>query len=71
LSFHLLSKKINSKSLIIIILPVVVYGCGNWSLASSEEYKPRVFHNKVLRKISGAKREEATGEWSKLHNKEL
>ncbi|KAJ4435618.1 hypothetical protein ANN_18234 [Periplaneta americana] len=31
----------------------------------------RVFENKVLRKIYGAKRDEVTGEWRKLHNAEL
>ncbi|KAJ4440018.1 hypothetical protein ANN_08149 [Periplaneta americana] len=31
----------------------------------------RVFENKVLRKIFGAKRDEVTGEWRKLHNAEL
>jgi hypothetical protein len=29
------------------------------------------FENKVLRKILGPKREEVTGEWRRLHNKEL
>jgi hypothetical protein len=31
----------------------------------------RVFENRVLRRIFGSKREEVTGEWRKLHNKEL
>ncbi|KAJ4428377.1 hypothetical protein ANN_24396 [Periplaneta americana] len=31
----------------------------------------RVFENKVLRKIFGAKRDEVKGEWRKLHNTEL
>ncbi|KAJ4439031.1 hypothetical protein ANN_14987 [Periplaneta americana] len=31
----------------------------------------KVFENKVLRKIFGAKRDEVTGEWRKLHNAEL
>ncbi|KAJ4452252.1 hypothetical protein ANN_03770 [Periplaneta americana] len=31
----------------------------------------RVFENKVLRKIFGAKRDKVTGEWRKLHNTEL
>ncbi|KAJ4427846.1 hypothetical protein ANN_25625 [Periplaneta americana] len=31
----------------------------------------RVFQNKVLRKMFGAKRDEVTGEWRKLHNTEL
>ena len=30
-----------------------------------------MFENKVLRKIFGAKRDEITGEWRKLHNSEL
>ena len=31
----------------------------------------RVFENRVLRRISGLKRDEVTGEWRKLHNEEL
>ncbi|KAJ4434977.1 hypothetical protein ANN_23549 [Periplaneta americana] len=31
----------------------------------------KVFDNKVLRKIFGAKRDEVTGEWRKFHNAEL
>jgi hypothetical protein len=30
-----------------------------------------VFENRVLRRISGPKRDEVTGEWRKLHNAEL
>ena len=30
-----------------------------------------MFDNKVLRKVFGAKRDEITGEWRKLHNAEL
>ena len=30
-----------------------------------------VFENRVLRRISGPKRDEGTGEWRKLHNEEL
>jgi hypothetical protein len=30
-----------------------------------------VFDNKVLRRIFGPKRDEVTGEWRTLHNKEL
>ncbi|KAJ4430000.1 hypothetical protein ANN_22204 [Periplaneta americana] len=33
--------------------------------------KTKVFENKALRKIFGAKRDEVTGEWRKLHNTEL
>jgi len=31
----------------------------------------RVFGNRVLRRISGPKRDELTGEWRKLHNEEF
>jgi len=31
----------------------------------------RVFENRVLRRIFGHRREEVTGKWRKLHNKEL
>jgi hypothetical protein len=31
----------------------------------------RVFENRVLRGVFGAKRDEVTGEWKKLHNVEL
>jgi hypothetical protein len=53
------------------ILPVVLYGCGTWSLTLREERRLRVFENRVLRRIFGPKRDEVTGEWRKLHNEEL
>jgi hypothetical protein len=52
-------------------LPVVLYGCETWSLALREECRLRVFEKRVLRRIFGPKREEVTGEWKRLHNKEL
>jgi hypothetical protein len=54
-----------------IILPVVLYGCETWSLTLREEHRLRVFENRVLRRIFGPKRDEVTGEWRRLHNKEL
>jgi hypothetical protein len=36
-----------------------------------EESRLRAFENKVLRRIFGPKRGEVTGEWKRLHNKEL
>jgi hypothetical protein len=36
-----------------------------------QERRFRVFENRVLRRIFGPKREKVTGEWVKLHNKEL
>jgi len=44
-----------------IILPVVLYGCGTWSLTLREERRPRVFENWVLRRISESKRCEVRG----------
>jgi hypothetical protein len=44
--------------------------CETSSLTLREEQKLRVFENKVLRRISGPKREE-DGSWRKLHNDEL
>ena len=54
-----------------IILPVVLYGCGTWSLTLREERKLRVFENMVLRRIFGPRRDEVAGEWRRLHNEEL
>jgi hypothetical protein len=41
-------------------------GCETWSLTLREENRLR-----VLRRIFGPKRDEVTGKWRKLHNKEL
>jgi hypothetical protein len=48
-----------------------VTGLESWSLTLREECRLRVFENKVLRRILGPKRDEVTGEWRRLHNKEL
>jgi len=53
-----------------IILLVVFYGCETWSLTLRETHRPRVFENRVLRRIFEPKRNEVTGEWRKLHNNE-
>jgi hypothetical protein len=50
---------------------VVLYGWETWSLTLREEHRLRVFENRVLRRILGPKRVEVTGEWRKLHDKEL
>jgi hypothetical protein len=71
LSSRLLSKNAKIKVYRTIILPVVLYGCAIWSLTVREEQRLRVFENRVLRRIFGPKRDEATGEWRRLHNKEL
>ncbi|KAJ4434100.1 hypothetical protein ANN_16420 [Periplaneta americana] len=67
----LLSKNLKVRIYKTFILPVVLYGCETWTLTLREEHRLRVFENKVLRKIFGAKRDEVTGEWRKLHNTEL
>ena len=67
----MLSKNVKIKIYTNIILPVVLYGCENWSLTLREEYRLRVFENRVLRRIFGPKRDEVTGEWRRLHNKKL
>jgi hypothetical protein len=62
LSSRLLSKNLKFKIYRMIILPVVLYGCETWSLTLREEHRLRVFENRVLRRIFGLKRDEATGE---------
>ena len=71
LSCTLLSKNTETKTFRIIILPVVLYGCDTFSLTLREERRPRVSGKRVLRRIFGSKRDEATGEWRKLQNEEL
>ena len=69
-SSRLLSKNLNTKIYRTIILPIVLYGCETWSLTLREERKLRVFENVVLR-IFGPRRDEATGEWRRLHKEGL
>jgi len=71
LSSSLLSKKLKLEIYRTIILPIVLYGCEIWLLTLREEHRLRVFENRVLRRVFGPKRDEATGEWRKLHNEEL
>jgi hypothetical protein len=68
LSSSLLSKNLNSKIYVTVILPVILYGCEPWSRTLREERRLRVFENRVLRRIFGPKRDELTGEWRKRHN---
>ena len=71
LSPRLLSKNLKIKIYRTIILPVVLYRCEAWSLTLREERKLRVFEDIVLTRIFGPRRDEVTGEWRRLHNKEL
>jgi hypothetical protein len=66
----LLSKNVQIKIYRTIMLPVVLYGCETWSLTLREECRLRVLENRALRRIFGPKRDEVTGEWRRLHNKE-
>jgi hypothetical protein len=49
LSSGLLSKNVKVRIYKTIILSVVLYGCGTWSLTLREEQKLRGFENRVLR----------------------
>jgi hypothetical protein len=54
-----------------LLFPVLLYGCGSWSLTLREECRLRVFENRVFKRIFGPMRDEVTGEWRKLYNEEL
>jgi len=69
--FQFITQKTKLKIHISIILTVLLYGCEHLSLTLKEERRLRVFENRVLRRIFRPKRHEVTGEWRKLHNKEL
>jgi hypothetical protein len=71
LSSELLSKNLNIRIYKTIILSVVLHGCETWYLILRETHRLGVFENKVLKRIFEPKRDELTGEWRKLHNKEL
>jgi hypothetical protein len=61
LSSCVLSKNVKDRIYKTIILPVVLYGCETWSLILREEYKLRVFENRVLRRIYGPESDGVTG----------
>jgi hypothetical protein len=67
----LLSKNLKIRIYKTIILPVVLYGCGTWSLTLREEHRLRIFENRVLNRIFGLKMDDVTGGWRKLHKEEL
>jgi len=67
----LLSKNIKIKIHRTIIFSVVLCGCVNWSRALRDERRLMAFENRVLKRIFGPKRDEAKGEWRKLHNENL
>jgi hypothetical protein len=71
LSSRLLSRNVKTKIHKRIILPVVLYGCETWSLTLRDSTRLTVFENRVLRRMFGPKRDEATGEGRKFHNGKL
>ena len=68
LSSSLLSKNIKIMMYRTIILPVVSNGFETYN---NKVRRPKVFENRVLRRILGTKREEVTGEWREVHHEEL
>jgi hypothetical protein len=42
-----------------------------WSLPLREEYRLKVFENRVFKRIFGQRRDEMTGDWRKLQNEEI
>jgi hypothetical protein len=69
LSSRLLSKNVKFVIYKTIISPVVVYGCETLSLILRKIHRLEVFENRVLRRISGAKRDKMVGGWRKLHTR--
>jgi hypothetical protein len=57
----LLSKNLKIKIYRTIILAVVLYGCDAGSVTQREEWRLKVFENRVLRRVFGPKRDEVTG----------
>ena len=51
-------------------MPVVPYDSETWSLTLREEFRLRVFKNRILRRIFGLKQSENV-EWRRLDNGEL
>ena len=67
----LLSKNTKIKIYRAVILPIVLYECEALPLTLTEEHRLRVFKYRMLRKMFGLMRDEITGEWRRLHIKEI
>jgi hypothetical protein len=61
LSSRLLPRNLKVKIYKTIILPLILYGCETWCPTLREDYRLRVFENRVLRRIFGPERVEITG----------
>jgi hypothetical protein len=70
-SSSLLSKHEKIKIYKTKILYLVFYGCETRSLTLREEHGLNVIENRVLRRVSGPKRDEIIRGWTKLHNEDL
>jgi transcription initiation factor IIE alpha subunit len=53
---------------LIVNLRVILYERQTWPLKLREEYRPRMFEKRVLRKIYGTNRDEIKGVRRKLQN---
>jgi hypothetical protein len=71
LSSRLVSRKVKLKIHATIILPLVLYGWGSWSLILREEHRLIVFENRVQRRIFRPERNKVKGEQRKLHSVKL
>jgi hypothetical protein len=71
LSSPLLSTDVKLEYTELLILPVVLYVCGPWTLILREEHRLRTFEKRVLRRKFGPKRNEVTGGWRKLDDEGL
>jgi hypothetical protein len=54
-----------------VMLKMVLFGFETWSPTLRDEHWLRVFENRLLRRISGPKRDQVRGEWRRLHNEEF
>jgi hypothetical protein len=70
LSPRLLSKNLGIKMCKTIILLAVLYRCENWSLTLRKEHRLKIFEKRMLKRISGPKRDEMIEGWRKPHNEE-
>jgi hypothetical protein len=52
-------------------LTAIFYGFESWSLILRGKHRPRVFENRVLRRVSGSEKDKILGGRRKLHNEEL
>jgi hypothetical protein len=69
--FQKKKKKVKDQDIQNCNFAVVLCGCETWLFTLREEHRLRVFENRVLRGVFGAKGVEVTGEWRKLNNEEI